>query len=204
MGANSLAVVDNEVPVELLAHFLLPLYGKRGWRNDQDPLGTTAGDEFFDNNTGLDSLPESDFVTDEVTVVVRIENLVSCLDLVRFYLDPIVRQRQEPVVPICEVEAGCTFSEVMVDRRIDLSSYEAVDDRVDPLDVGQATRQFPEFTLRGVNVEELAPIRALFDLCDFALPASELDVVPDLKVGHSPIRPDSASSISSLSSSDTP
>jgi len=91
---DGLAIVDDEVLVELLAHFLLPLDRKRSRRDDQDPLGTTAGDEFLDNDTGLDCLPESDFVTDEVAVVVRIENLVSSLDLVRFYLDPVVRQRE--------------------------------------------------------------------------------------------------------------
>jgi len=75
----------------------------------------------------------------------------------------------------------------VVNGRIDLPGCEAVNDGVDPLDVGQATREFPELTLRGVDMEELASIRAVFDLRDFALPTGELDVVPDLEFSH-PVR----------------
>ncbi|AAC82882.1 unknown (plasmid) [Halobacterium salinarum NRC-1] len=183
--ANRLAVVDNEVPVELLAHLLLPLHGEWCWRDDEHPLGTTSGDEFLCNDTGLDSLPKADLVPDEVAVVVRVQNFVGGLNLVWFDLDAVVRQREEPVVSVSKIEAGRTLPEVVVDRRIDLPGCEPVNDGVDPLDVGQATRELSEFSLCGVDMEELASVWAVLDLRDFAPPTGELDVIADLKVSHS-------------------
>lgn len=133
-------------------------------------------------------------------MIVRVQDLVGGLNLIRLDLDTVVRQRQEPVVSVREIEAGRTFPKVMVDGRIDLSGCEAVNDRVDPLDMGQATREFSEFTLRGVYVEELASIRAVFDFRDLALSAGELDVVANLEVSHS----DTEASTISISSSVKP
>ena len=63
-------IVDDEVLVELLVHFLLPLDCERSGRNDEDSVGPAASDKLFDDDTGLDGLPEADLVTDEVAVVV--------------------------------------------------------------------------------------------------------------------------------------
>lgn len=70
--------------------------------------------------------------------------------------------------------------------------------------MGQAAREFAELSFCGVDMEELTSVRTVFYFGDLALPAGEFDVVADLEVRHSPIRPANASSISSLSSSDTP
>jgi len=45
MGTDRLAVVDDEVAVEFLAHFLLPLDGQRRRRDDEDSFGAVTGDD---------------------------------------------------------------------------------------------------------------------------------------------------------------
>ncbi len=61
---DRLAVVDDEVAVELLAHLLLPLDGQRGRRDNEYPIGPVACDEFLDNDAGFDGLPEANLVAD--------------------------------------------------------------------------------------------------------------------------------------------
>jgi len=67
-------VVNDEVTIKLLAHLLLPLHGEWRWCDDKHPLGTTTGDEFLNNDAGFDSLPETDFVPDQVAVIVRVQD----------------------------------------------------------------------------------------------------------------------------------
>ena len=79
---------------------------------------------------------------------------------------------------------GRTFPEVVVDWGIDLPGCEAVNDGIDSLNVGQAAREFAEFPLCRVDVEELASVRTIFDLRDLTLSAGKLDVVSNLKLSH--------------------
>ena len=102
----------------------------------------------------------------------------------RFDLDPVVRQREEAIVPVREVEAGRTLSEVVVERVVDLLRCEAVDDGLELLDVGQAAWEFSEIAFCGVDVEQVVPVRAFLDLGDLAFPAGKRDVVADVEVSH--------------------
>ena len=52
----------------------------------------------------------------------------------------------------------------------------------------EATREFAELALLGVDVEEVAAVRPFLDLRDLSTPAGELDVVADLEVSHPRIR----------------
>jgi hypothetical protein len=69
-------------------------------------------------------------------------------------------------------------------RRIDLAGGEAIDDRVDTLDVRESIGKFLELSLGGIDVEQVAAVRTLFDLGDRSLSASEANLVADLEVIH--------------------
>ena len=47
-----LALIDDGVVVEMLAHFLLPLGGQR--HHDEHPVSAVASDEFLDDDAGFD------------------------------------------------------------------------------------------------------------------------------------------------------
>jgi len=142
MRSDSLSIVDDEIPVELLSHLLLPLNRQWCGSDDEDAFSTFTGDEFLYDDASFNGLPETDLVTDEVPMVVRIQYLVGRLHLIGFYLDAIVRQRQEAVVSIRKVKTGRSFSKVVLDGIVDLLRRETVYDRVDLLDMGQSTRKF--------------------------------------------------------------
>ena len=147
MCTDRLAVVDDEVAVELLAHLLLPLNGQRRRGDDEHPVGSVACDELFDDDPGFDGLPEADLVTDEVAVVVGVEDLVGGLHLVRFDLDAIAGQREEPVVLVGEIQPDRPLSKIVMERGVGLARCEAVDKRIEFLDVREATREFAELSL---------------------------------------------------------
>jgi len=120
----------------------LPLNRQWCGSDDEDAFSTFTGDEFLYDDASFNGLPETDLVTDEVPMVVRIQYLVGRLHLIGFYLDAIVRQRQEAVVSIRKVKTGRSFSKVVLDGIVDLLRRETVYDRVDLLDMGQSTRKF--------------------------------------------------------------
>ena len=188
---DRLAVVDDEVAVELLAHLFLPLDGQRRRRDDEHPVGPVAGDELFDDDAGFDGLPEANLVADEVAVVVGVENLVGGLHLVRFDLDTVAGQREESVVLVGEIEPNRPFSKVVVERWVGLAGREAVHERIEFLDVREAAGEFAELALRGVDVEEMPTVGPLLDFRNLSTPAGELDLIADLELVH----PSVASSI---------
>ena len=181
---DRLAVVDDEVAVELLAHLLLPLDGQRRRRDDEHPVGSVACDEFFDNDAGFDGLPEADLVANEVTVVVGVQNLVGGLYLVRFDLDAVAGQREEPVVLVGEIQPDRPLSKVEMERGVGLAGREAVDKRIEFLDVRETAGEFAELATRGVDVEEMTAIGPFLDLRNLTAPAGEFDLIADLELVH--------------------
>jgi len=147
VSADCLAVVDDEVAVELLPHLLLPLDGQRRRRDDEDSVGPVASDELLDDDAGFDGLPEADLVADEVAVVVGVENFVGGLDLVRFDFDSVAGQREKTVVLVGEIKPDRSLPEVAVKRCVGLARCEAVDERIEFLDVGEAAGEFAELSL---------------------------------------------------------
>lgn len=88
-------------------------------------------------------------------VVVRVLDLVGSLNQSRLNLDVVIRHRQEPLIPVCAIETSCIFTEIVVNRRLDLTGREPVNDGVNPLDMRQTKRAFLDLIPRGgVNVED--------------------------------------------------
>jgi hypothetical protein len=162
----------------------LPLDGQRCRRDDEDSVGPVAGDELLDDDAGFDGLPEIDLVADEVAVVVGVEDLVGGLDLVRFDLDSVAGQGEKAVIPVGEIQPDRPFTQVVVKRCVRLARCEAVNERIEFLDMGEAAREFPELAPRGVDVEEMATVGPFLDFRDLSTPTGELDVVADLEVSH--------------------
>lgn len=140
------------------------------------------------NDPSLNGLSKTDLVADEITVAVGIQDLVGSLNLIRFDLDTIVRQREEAVVSIGKIKTSRTLSEIVVERIVNLLGCEPVNDGVDPFDMGQATREFSELSLCGIDMEELTSSRAILDFRDLALFTGELDVVANYVISRQRLR----------------
>jgi hypothetical protein len=67
-----------------------------------------------------------------------------------------------------------------MERGVGLARCEAVDERIEFLDVREAAGEFAELPLRGVDVEEVAAVGAFLDFRDLSPPAGELDVIAHL------------------------
>jgi len=64
-GGAAIGIVDEEMFVEAVAHFLAPLGRQAGGNEDQDAADEPAQEEFLHNHAGLNGLAEADFVSEE-------------------------------------------------------------------------------------------------------------------------------------------
>jgi len=90
-----------------------------------------------------------------------------------------------------------------MERGVGLARCEAVDERIELLDMREAAGEFAELSLRGIDVEKVAAVWPFLDLRDLSTPAGKLDVVADPELGHK-FRSFTDSSIADTSSSPNP
>jgi hypothetical protein len=70
-----------------------------------------------------------------------------------------------------------------MERGVGLARCEAVDERVEFLDVREATGEFAELALRSVDVEEVAAVGTILDFRNLSTAAGEVDVIANFEVG---------------------
>jgi hypothetical protein len=101
-GVNVVTIVNDVLPVKLLLDLLLPLDGQRYRCDDEHAFGTATCHQFLDDDSGLDGLPETDLVPDELPVVVGTEDLTCGLHLVGLDVDSAPLESDEPVLTVCQ------------------------------------------------------------------------------------------------------